>query len=315
MILRSRQLYSDPLTDYMTGYVDHLILGAASYQTDYQVLIRIYRGYVQNTGNAIYIPPSECRPDFSDIRFADTAGRLLPYWIETTGTDYADIWVKLYQIPTTGAVVRVLFGGGAIPSAPNSSTTFQFYDDFLGSALDATKWTNPTHTGTVSVSSGVITLVTSNASGEEIRSISTFGTNTAIRMSAGMTKNAASGTYSYFGYHNGTQYVDAQIISNTGVFLRNNNGSANNAAITCATDYSLNLYDIARNGTTDTRYYENGASAATNSSNVPTGALNLSFGAIPNSGTTEGVKCDWILVRSYTYPEPSHGWWGPLEDL
>lgn len=281
----------------MTGSVDHLILGAASYQTDYQVMIRVYRGYGVNSNNAVYIPSSECRHDFSDIRFADTAGRLLPYWIETTGTNYIDVWIKLYQIPTTGAVVRVLFGGGAITAGSSGTNTFQLFDDFVGSAIDTTLWDT---SGTVTVSGGI-------ESGTII-SKSTFGSGYAARCrSAGTNTNAY--LLAWADQLNMANWDAYRRSTDLGKFAYEMYPPVGNTVGTITADSNFHIFDIGK--------------ISTNSYFTMDGTYNGTIAACPNPATasklmnyyTPGTSWDWVLVRAYIYPEPTHGWWGLLEDL
>lgn len=296
----------------MTGYVDHLILGAASYQTDYQVLIRIYRGYVQNTGNAIYIPPSECRPDFSDIRFADTAGRLLPYWIETTGTDYADIWVKLYQIPTTGAVVRVLFGGGAIPSAPNGAVTFPtFFDDFSGASVNAANWSTYNSPTSVSVASGVCTITKTSEAFAGLKSVSAIGPyNVAILTNLKYSYTSQMGISNVDDMYTGGDVAKFLMYSISSLYIvrAEHSGSVSDANVVFDnTSYHRDEICWAAGSV---KFIRDAIEVSTITTNTPTVAGYIYLQAYNNS-----IFCDYLVARKYANPEPSHGWWGSLEDL
>lgn len=301
----------------MTGYVDHLILGAASYQTDYQVLIRVYRGYGQNSGNAVYIPSSECRSDFSDIRFVDTAGRLLPYWIETTGTNYADIWVKLYQIPTTGAIIKILYGGGSIAAGSSSSAAFpDFFDHFDGSALDATKWHSQNTDGTAAVSNSILTLT---AVAELVGRLakSEFSPPIAMRTNFKMNSDGAQWYVQMDDRATAGSYAGAGIDSasircssdGTKYYNTTRDNSATNSSRT-STLTSYTTADICISAS-NVIFFENGTPVKTNTTNIPTDPVGPYFLV----GSSKVMYVDWVLVRKYAYPEPSHGWWGSLEDL
>ena len=66
--------------------------------TDYQVLIEL-----DNTNFNF----SHTRSDGGDIRFTDTAGNLLSYWIESydVSTQTGKIWVKVPSIPANSSTV------------------------------------------------------------------------------------------------------------------------------------------------------------------------------------------------------------------
>lgn len=240
--------------------------------------------------------------DFRDLRFFQPDGTEIPFWNESkTDGSTSFNWIKPYS--ASQRKVYVFYGNRDAVSQSNGDKVFEFFDDFLGSALTS-QWTNPIHTGTVAISASQLSLSTTNASGEEIRSSATFGTNTAIRTSIGWTKNYATGVYSVFGYYNGSVTVDVQNISNTGVFLRNNDGTAASTGVTSTQTGALHVVDIIRNGSTDTQYLQDGANSASNNSHVPSTSLPVSFFVIPNSGTTEYIYVGWVLVRKYTATEP-----------
>ncbi len=67
---------------------------------DYQVLVEL-------DGSDF---PGETQPDGDDIRFTDADGCELSYWIEEfdAGSERANIWVKVPEIPVNGAVKVML---------------------------------------------------------------------------------------------------------------------------------------------------------------------------------------------------------------
>lgn len=304
MVRRSRQLYADPLTDHMTGCIDHRVEGAAAFQTDYQVFIRVYRGYGVNSGNTVYVPPSECSYDFSDIRFADDTGRLLPYFLESIGTNFADFAVRCYTIPTTGLIIRVLFGGGIASGSNIGNVGCLFGDNFPGSALDTgTNWT--ISGGSPTVSAGVL----SCPQNANIRTKSTFSTNVACRIVYSSPYDRRSivkmsdGTYNIGWDH-------ALGVSQYRTYI-GDNGSAY-AQDSLGTSYTgYHTWEFIRNSTTSGIFVIDGTVVGIKTSYVPTGSLYIQLYEV-GAGT---INVKSVLVRKYVNPEPSHGWWGSLEDL
>ena len=106
--------------------------------TDYQVRVVIdtkwlvYNGYATPNGN--------------EVRFTDSDGSmLLSFWRETdfnqTETVY---WVKVPSIPASSTKTIYIYYDEeliTVPDASDGEATFEFFDDFLGTTLDATKWT------------------------------------------------------------------------------------------------------------------------------------------------------------------------------
>lgn len=299
-------LYSDPVTDMMTGYIDHRIEGSsAGYQTDYPVFFRIYRGYGSNSGCNLYVPSSEMHQSYNDVRFVDDSGRILPYFIEKIGTNYADIAVKLYSIPTAGATIRVLWGAGNIASASTGSGVFPtLFDGFEGASLDASIWTN---VGGCTVANSKVT-VPKNC--DFYTTTATYGYGYAFR---------CCGTYvignAPMGFTNGdnSQMVDFQSPTDASQMKFRTLLSGNNTYTDLGTGYAGadHIYDIGRVSGSAVATIDHTV-VGTHTTNLPTGALYL---MIWNASDGGSIVLDWVSIRKYTSPEPAHGWWGDLEEL
>lgn len=88
---------------------------------------------------------SGIKPDFSDIRFVLPDGEtILPFFLEKiTGVRHrrtAHFFLKVPEIPAEGISLYAYYGNPAAQAASDADATFDFYDDFSGSALDK-KWT------------------------------------------------------------------------------------------------------------------------------------------------------------------------------
>jgi uncharacterized repeat protein (TIGR01451 family) len=79
--------------------------------------------------------------DFDDLRFGDTDGNCLSYWVEThTQNISATVWVKVPTIVSPTTMLYMYYGNPAASSASDGDTTFMFFDDFEGASLDTNKW-------------------------------------------------------------------------------------------------------------------------------------------------------------------------------
>ncbi len=82
---------------------------------------------------------ADMQTDFDDIRFYDeTAYRELPYWIESKTDGFsATVWVK------TGANnnIYMYYGNPSATGVSNGNNTFEFFDDFTGTTINTSKWT------------------------------------------------------------------------------------------------------------------------------------------------------------------------------
>ncbi|MBI5141144.1 MAG: DUF2341 domain-containing protein [Nitrospirae bacterium] len=78
----------------------------------------------------------------SDIRITDSDGAtLLPHWIESgCGTTATKIWARVPSIPSATKDIYLHWGNPAAASVSNGSATFEFFDDFQGTTINASKW-------------------------------------------------------------------------------------------------------------------------------------------------------------------------------
>ena len=113
---------------------------------DYQVLIEL------NSTNFNF---SHTRSDGGDIRFTDTAGNLLPYWIESydASAQTAKIFVKVPSLPANATIVIYMYyGNSSVFSESDGEATFEFFDDEFSSLFTPlenadTYQTTPTYDG------------------------------------------------------------------------------------------------------------------------------------------------------------------------
>ena len=92
--------------------------------TDYQVPIEL------DSTNFNF---SHTRSDGGDIRFTDTAGNLLPYWIESfdASAQTAKIFVKVPSLPANSStVIYMYYDNPSASDASDGNMTFKTFDDF-----------------------------------------------------------------------------------------------------------------------------------------------------------------------------------------
>jgi hypothetical protein len=102
---------------------------------------------------------SSMKNDFSDIRFIQNISgvpRELPYWLESVQDGQkARAWVNVSQLAAAASsVVYMYYSNPSAVNASDGNTTFDFFDDFNGPALDSAKW-NPIHLQNSSISGTV----------------------------------------------------------------------------------------------------------------------------------------------------------------
>jgi len=92
--------------------------------TDFQVLVTIDTASLISAGKM----ESDCR----DIRFFDSDGSLLNYWLEGPCNDAnTKIWVKVPSIPPGSKTIYICYGNPLdTTNQSNGDATFEFFDDF-----------------------------------------------------------------------------------------------------------------------------------------------------------------------------------------
>ena len=78
------------------------------------------------------------------------------------------------SIPTTGTKIYLHYGNPYASSLSDGAATFLFFDHFVGTAVNTTRWTK---SGDVTVAGSVATL---NAPDERLTSVPVFGVNTVL---------------------------------------------------------------------------------------------------------------------------------------
>ncbi len=111
-------------------YRDITINNPGIAQTDYQVLVNL-------TGSAF---PTSAQPSGADLRFRDAGGAELSYWFEKW--DHANrsalVWVNVTSILASGDTsMRMYYGNPGAGGVSDARATFDLFEDFSGSVLDA----------------------------------------------------------------------------------------------------------------------------------------------------------------------------------
>ncbi|MGD9276061.1 MAG: DUF2341 domain-containing protein [Candidatus Pacearchaeota archaeon] len=86
---------------------------------------------------------SDMQADFDDLRFTDSSGSELGYWVEEKqNSDYAVVWVLLETLfPNSDSSVYMYYGNPTAAANSNREDAFLLYSDFSES-LDTNIWNN-----------------------------------------------------------------------------------------------------------------------------------------------------------------------------
>jgi hypothetical protein len=275
--------------------------------TDYQVLVTV--------DTASPISAGKMRSDGGDIRFTDSDGTtLLNYWIqEGINTSSTKIWVKVPSIPASSKkVIYLYYGNPSATSLSNGDNTFDFFDDFLGTSLDTTKW-QALSGGSISVSNGELVLTGDGTYRGKIIS-KTFQTteNNAI-VSKGRVADPTNSSALLLIQCNKTFSVAYDKPSN-GFFLdlygtdfpivKTVNGTLTNLSGTGTDpwpDTAYHIHELRKSGSTLEAWMDGSKKASVSD----TTTFVDKYIGLTSRELNYTTYFDWVFVRKYILPEPT----------
>jgi len=296
-------------TWYYSGFnyrVQHNITGSvAGPVTEYQMRITIVNG-TGTSGGEVHYTTNVSQPDFDDVRFTwlnSTSGREQPisYWRENVyeGKN-ATFWVKIPSIPANpnSAIIYIYYGKDDVSTESNGDATFLFFDDFDDGVINTTKWTN---INDATESGGTLR---GNGGNQKIwmRTQRVFSAPFRVnfKMKGEYNSDFDSGVQVGNIYFISDRGTNAPRIGTSWVYPSGSAGNVISWHIYEVTVLSLfqEFYDITSNKYTSASY------------SYVTGPLRL----IGDSDSrNRDTFYDWIFVRNYINPEPTHGAWGSEE--
>ena len=297
-----------PASEFLTGWSYRKLVSIGGSPdgdlTDYQVRVVVHRTAGTDAGENVYLG-TNVNADYSDLRFATTGNVLLPYWIESSDSDSAVVWVKVPSIPTTGAQLYFYYGNSGAAPVSDGDATFPFFDDFTGSSLNAEKWTA---TASVTVSDDACTITATDSTTRYIQSIPQFGIGYTARIKWMMPTERDFIAHGFYASANDR----AQIYYNSGKsYLTAKTGASTTTAHSNPYTSSA-TWEVQRVSPTAVRYGYNDGMPVSVSTNVPTMDMPIAFRVAGSSGTTAS-SIDRVLIRKCTLTPPAVTAWGEEE--
>lgn len=147
------------------------IQGTGTDRTDFQVKITL-------TIENFEFPKAQ--NNGGDIRFLDSdRATQLSYWIESwVFPNSATIWVKVPSLPAGGKTIYLCYGipmgfdtsnPDIVESTSSGESTFLFFDDFNGTALDQSKW-SPVGSPAFTITDGIVRFAGEDSSNDYLLS-------------------------------------------------------------------------------------------------------------------------------------------------
>jgi len=150
-------------------------IGSNSTLTNYQVLINVTR-------NDNMVDAENWVRDLWFVNASD--GAKIEFWNMSQTNNYADIWLKIPRISNTANTTIDMYYNCTGRSMPNGDATFVFFDDFLGTSLNTTRWSNVGTIGSVSVGNGALLIDTPSGTAgyRSVHSISQFAVGSGKKL-------------------------------------------------------------------------------------------------------------------------------------
>jgi PKD repeat protein len=278
--------------------------------TDYQVMFNVNRSAGSDSGFTVYLD-GKCESDYDDIRFTTGENTLCDYWIESSSSTVATIWVEVPTIASGDTTLYLYYGNSGAAAVSDGDATFPFFDNFSGESLDDTKWT--VVSGSVSLSNSIMTF---NNAGVYTKNIAGkyWTSPNILRAKYNCTYIGETGSYSNAIYLNPYTYTNnywAAFIAwgagTGGKFCQGNAVGLTTSAITGYTANNWAIWEMKDTGT-KTIWSVNGENIKDMGSTYYSNPGNyvLKMYGYP-------AYIDWILWRKYAATEPTISAWGSEE--
>ena len=168
------------------------------------------------------------RLDGGDIRFTSENGTILSYWFDpsTLNTTTTEFWVKVDELEAVADTIYLFYGNPSAAFMSSGDATFEFFDEFDGTAIDSYKWTRCGDISNVSLSAGTIYFNDSNTKPDGIvYSNITFMNNVIVEADV---QNAANGK-AILGLVDNSKQGYATTMENTGSIVMKMSKVSNDA--------------------------------------------------------------------------------------
>lgn len=247
----------------------------------------------------------------------------------TVGLDYheaydpkiPEFWVEVPAIPADPSTVDIYiyYGKADATTTEDGEATFSFFDHFTGVVLDTSKWTEYYSLG----SGGVLTVADSLV---KIHAVTDVGDRLAIESDVTFTppysvraraKFSTVGNYVFLMLDDanvnpyltlGQRAAIASVKDDTDYAVEANGVDYDRDDIGTAATFKI--YEILRDGSGNNDFYVDEV-LKDNDHAYPTTDATVIVAAV--HATTTDIEVDWVLIRKYVDPEPTHGAWGSEE--
>jgi regulation of enolase protein 1 (concanavalin A-like superfamily) len=239
----------------------------------------------------------------ADIRFtASDVVTPVDYWIETWNTSgESTIWVEVDLGANATETFYMYYGNANASSESNGEATFEFFDHFPGSAVNASKWDV---NGSPTVASSILTYGFNSEERVVSKGDCLYG---AVRARASVTtwNDACPCGFHYRGDHVGNVTGNAAMwyVYSSSPYMKSWTADGNSIYAQNFTSQptGFHTYEVTWE-LGEAQFYIDDTLEKTHTAAVPGASIPVMLGT---GSTYQGViEVDWVLVRQYVGPEP-----------
>ena len=293
---------------WLTGYSYRkkiTITGQTGADTNYQVKLQIGNasgGDFNLSGHAQSFP--------NDIRFTSSnSSTQLNYWTENVASSPITVWVNVADSLNSNVDIYCYYGKTSDATTSSGTNTFLFFDDFLGSSIDTSKWQRMSSGGSTSISNSILDMWTSSDNYETWMTYNQYPVNSCAISKFRISTDASTGAG--VGFYNGSSYTAWETWGSKHWSIWN---SPNSSIISRTADYSTyRTVKIGRDGITKVDFYTDNISDGNISTYIPTTSLGGYLYITSRTGSIH-LYVDWFAIGKYVSPEPTFGTIG-VEEL
>jgi hypothetical protein len=303
-----------------TYYKSVSLSRASGAVTNYQMKLLVGRSS-GSVGATVHCG-GHCLATFTDLRFVNSVGTVLDYWIESitgaAGNELASVWIEFDSIATSATTFRMYYGNATAPAVSSGANTFIVFDDFERGADGDTvggAWTEliahchiSTEQDIGNVTGFTGTRAMKLVGGEIQPSVTipvTASGNIAIRFRA--YKENATYFETQHGDVNHCAYVMAEVDEDITYY----DGSTKDTGSNCSADawdlWELRTFDWSAN-TFEIRLNDLSVKTGTTTYTSSNWANLLNFKGLSIVGDDTWI--DDFIVRNFRTTEPAWGSWG-----
>jgi len=277
---------------------------------------RIFRYPATDSGDSVYVG-EKCKTDFGDIRFHDGVNELDCWLQEKVDGEYAIFWVEVDSIPASpdSVTIFIYYGKADAITTSDGDATFPFFDHFPGVTIDGSKWT--VRQGAVGISDSELIPTGTTGTRGLIDGLISFSYPKAVHFRMKVDQARVQAHHWALRKSNDWNEMGGDVrgynVNNIIRFMVRKGGvSIDSGDLDVTTWISYSIYEIIWE-LNKSGLYRNEALLQTHTTNVATADQVVTF----YEGNLDGdvSKVDWVLVRNYCSPEPTHGAWGPEETI